>query len=203
MIGRCLAINTVIDEHRNISFINFGGIEESHIDAVLYAKPFFEIPVSRRYRTVITSSAGYPLDRNYYQTVKGMVGAIDILEPGGDMFIVSECTEGLGTKDYAESQKRLINLGIDRFLKETLKKDSASIDEWETVMQIKAMKKGRLHIYSEGLKEEEKMLTGIEVVSSLEGSILKSIKESGDRHIAVIPEGPYVIPVYRQDKKII
>lgn len=203
MVGRCLAINTVIDEQRNISFINFGGIEESHLDAVLYARPFFEIPVERRYRIVVTSGAGYPLDRNYYQTVKGMVGALDILEPGGDMFIASECSEGLGTTDYANSQKRLINLGIDGFLEEALKKGSASIDEWETVMQTKAMKKARLRIYSEGLTEEQGKLTGISVVPSLEGAILKRIEVTGDRHIAVIPEGPYVIPVHKPEKKTI
>ena len=35
-----------------------------------------------RFSTVVTSSAGYPLDKTYYQTVKGMVTCLGILEPG-------------------------------------------------------------------------------------------------------------------------
>lgn len=200
MIGRCLAINTVIDENRDISFINFGEIELSHLEAVKFARPYFEVPVQKRYNTVLTSSAGYPLDRNYYQTIKGMVGAMDILEEGGDMFVVSRCSEGLGSKDFAESQRKMIEKGIDRFVEEALKKEYASIDEWETFMQIKAMKKGIIHIFSEGLTEYERSLTGINVVTSIEEEIIRCIKEKKDNSIAVIPEGPYVIPVFRPDK---
>jgi len=197
MAGGSLALNTVIDEDRNLSFVNFGEIKQSHLDAVSFARPYFEIPVPRKYKTVITSAAGYPLDRNYYQTVKGMVGAADILAPGGDLFIVSECSEGLGTAEYAESQRRLINAGMDRFLEETSQKQYASIDEWESVMQVKAMKTGTIHLYSEGLTGEEHALTGVQRVQSLKEAVKKSAGTKNDTRVAVIPEGPYVIPLYR------
>lgn len=201
MVGGSLAINTVIDEDRNLSFVNFGSIEESHLAATSFARPYFEIPVNRRFNTVVTSAAGYPLDRNYYQTVKGMVGVSDILEKGCNLFIVSECSEGLGTQEYAESQAKLINMGMDRFLKETSQKKYASIDEWESVMQVKTMKTGTIHLYSECLSKDERALTGINMIESLSEAIEKSVKEKNDKHVAVIPEGPYVIPVYRPDNK--
>lgn len=197
MAGGGFALNTVIDEDRNLSFVNFGEIRQSHLDAVSFARPYFEIPVPRRYETVITSAAGYPLDRNYYQTVKGMVGAAGILAPGGDLFIVSECSEGLGTAEYAESQRRLISAGIDRFLEETSQKQYASIDEWESVMQAKAMKAGTIHLYSEGLTIEGHALTGVRRIRSLEEAVEECVAVKNDRRVAVIPEGPYVIPIYR------
>jgi nickel-dependent lactate racemase len=199
MAGGSLAINTVIDEDRNLSFVNFGEIVQSHLDAVSFARPYFEIPVPRKYQTVITSAAGYPLDRNYYQTVKGMVGAVGILAPGGDLFIVSECSEGLGTAEYTASQGRLIGLGMDRFLEETSQKQYASIDEWETVMQVKAMKIGTVHLYSDALTAEERSLTGVHVVRSIEEAVEESVRTKSDKRVAVIPEGPYVIPVYRPE----
>ena len=73
MVGKCLAVNTVIDEDRRISFVNFGEIEKSHLEAISFVRPYAEIPVKTRFKTVLTSSAGYPLDKTYYQTVKGMV----------------------------------------------------------------------------------------------------------------------------------
>jgi nickel-dependent lactate racemase len=201
MVGKSLALNTVIDEDRRLSFVNFGDIEESYLAAVDFARPYFEIPVSRKYNTVITSSAGYPLDRNYYQTVKGMVGVADIVEPGGNLFIVSECSEGLGTPEYAESQARMIHSGMERFLEETSERQFASIDEWESIMQIKAMKTGTVHLYSECLTKEEQALTGVKMVTSLTEAIQRSAEEKKDNRVAVVPEGPYVISLYRPGKR--
>jgi lactate racemase len=196
MVGKIMAFNTVIDEDRDLSFINFGALEESHLGAVGFARPYFEIPVSRKYKTVITSASGYPLDKTYYQTVKGMAGVVNILEARADVFIVSECPEGLGSKEYAESQTKLIQIGADAFLAETARKTSAAVDEWETVMQIKAMKQGKIHLFSEGLNREEKALTGVDVIDSLPEAIIRYVSEKDDKHLAVIPEGPYAIPVY-------
>jgi hypothetical protein len=125
-----------------------------------------------------------------------MIGVTDILEPEADIFIVSECSEGLGSKEYAESQARLIRLGMEAFLAETGRKQYADVDEWETVMQIKAMKVGRIHLFSEGLSKAEKDLTGVKVIESLSDAVINCLDGKADKHIAVVPEGPYAIPVY-------
>ena len=39
-----------------------------------------------------------------------MVGAIDILEPGGDLIIASECSEGMGSAEYVAAQRRLTRI---------------------------------------------------------------------------------------------
>ena len=76
----------------------------------------------------MTSSAGYPFDKTYYQAVKGMVGALDVLEPGGDLIIVSACSEGIGSPDYAEAQMCLANAGPEGFLRGILDKKYAAIE---------------------------------------------------------------------------
>ncbi len=95
LLGGALSLNTVIDEARRLAMVNFGEIVASHQQAVDFVRQYCEIDVPRRYSTVVTSAAGYPLDKTYYQTVKGMVGAMNILEPGGDLIIASECEEGM------------------------------------------------------------------------------------------------------------
>ncbi len=198
MAGECLAINVVVDEMRRISFVNFGDFEQSHLAAVSYMRPFAEIHMNKKFNTVITSGAGYPLDKNYYQTVKGMVAAMDILEKGGNLFIASECSEGIGSFEYKESQRKFITAGADMFMKEIMSKEHADIDEWETEMQLKPMQIGTVHIYSEGLSDTDKALTGAHIIESLEEAILESVEQSGNKGVAVIPEGPYVIPLFRQ-----
>lgn len=197
MLGGALALNTIIDEQRHLSFVNFGEIVESHLQAVETVRGFAEVPVPRRFKTVVTTAAGYPLDKTYYQTVKGMVGPIDILEPGGDLIIASACSEGMGSDEFVEAQRRLVAAGPDGFLAAISKKHFADIDEWQTQMQLKPMRRGRVHLYTDGLSEADRDLTGVETANNLRQVIEASLVASGDKRLAVIPEGPYVIPVYR------
>ena len=201
MVGGALALNTVIDEHRQLSMVTFGEIIESHAQAVNFVKSYTEVTVPQLFKTVVTSTAGYPLDKTYYQTVKGMVGAMDILEPGGNLIIASACDEGMGSDEFVEAQKRLISQGPDGFLAEIQKKSRADIDEWQTEMQLKPMRIGTIHLYTDGLSDEELVLTGVNIVTSVEDAIAQSVQQSGDNRIAVIPEGPYVIPSYRAEAK--
>ena len=108
MVGGAFALNTVIDDERRLCFVNFGEVVESHLAAVEFIRAAAEIEVGERFHTVVTSAAGYPLDTTYYQTVKGMVGALGILEPGGDLIVASACEQGFGSSEFAASQRRLV-----------------------------------------------------------------------------------------------
>jgi len=197
MIGGAYALNTVIDERRNLSFVNFGEIVESHVQTVAYIRRYAEVAVPRRFKTVVTSAAGYPLDRTYYQTVKGMVAPLEILEPGGRLIMASECGEGIGSTEYGDAQARLVDLGPDRFLDSLRAKRYADIDEWQSQMQVRTMTVGAIHLYSTGLPADQWRLTGVQRAETLEAAIAASVEQSGDHSIAVIPEGPYVVPQYR------
>ena len=59
-------------------------------------------------------------------------------------------------------------------------------------MQLKPMRVGRVQLYA-GLTATSG-LTGVEMVDSVERAIGESIARSGDPNVAVIPEGPYVVP---------
>jgi lactate racemase len=194
MLGGALALNTVLDEARNLSFINFGEIVASHAEAVAFVRNYAEVFVKQRFKTVVTSAAGYPLDRTYYQTVKGMVGPINILEPGGRLIVASECSEGLGSAAFVEAQRRLIKLGSAEFLRRILRKSHADLDEWQTQMQLKPMAVGTLQLFSTGLNPAQHALTGVVSIDSVRSAVCESVAVSGDPAVAVIPEGPYVIP---------
>ena len=151
--------------------------------------------IARQEVTVVTSAAGYPLDKTYYQTVKGMVATLDILEAGANLIVASECSEGMGSPEYVGAQRRLIALGPDGFLREIEKKRFADIDEWQTQMQLKPMRIGRIHLYCGG--PVDPMLTGVSSIDSVERAVQDSAREMRDPHVAVIPEGPYVIPYFQ------
>ncbi len=197
MLGGARAVNSVIDDERRIAFLNYGEVVASHEAAVRFAARYATVPVAERFSTVLTSAAGYPLDATYYQTVKGMVGPLEILEPGGDLIVASACSEGLGSVHYADAQRRLVENGPERFLDEISGKIHAAVDEWQTEMQLRPMRAGTVYLFTEGLAPEERALTGVRMTESLAGAVADSVARHRDNRIAVIPEGPYLVPVHR------
>jgi nickel-dependent lactate racemase len=195
MLGEVHAVNTVIDEDRDLVHVTFGDVIESHLDAVRFVSESVRVPVGRRFRTIVTSAAGHPLDKTYYQTVKGMVTPLDILEPGGTLLVASSCSEGFGSEHFRASQARLCALGPEAFLQSLLAKRFADIDEWQTEMQLKPMRAGRIQLYTTGLAGGDRSLTGVEMVDSIDDALARAVAASGDAEVAVVPEGPYVVPV--------
>jgi hypothetical protein len=125
-----------------------------------------------------------------------MVTPLDILAPGGTLIIASACSEGLGSAEFRASQARLVHLGPERFLATLAAKSLAEIDEWQTEMQLKPMRLGRVQLYTTGLDAEERRLTGVELVDQVDAAVRESIEHHADPAVAVIPEGPYVVPVH-------
>jgi nickel-dependent lactate racemase len=194
MLGDVYALNTVIDEDRDLVRVTFGEVIASHLAAVDFVREATEIKVPRKFKTIVTSCAGYPLDKTYYQTVKGMVTPLDILEPGGTLIVASECSEGLGSPEFRECQERLVQIGPDAFLQTLLRKNLADIDEWESEMLLKPLRGGRVELYSTGLSGDDRRLTGVGMIDSVDRAIGESLARTGDPDVAVIPEGPYVVP---------
>ncbi len=198
MVGDILAVNVIIDEQRDIVFVNAGEAVESHREAVVFARGICEVELPRQFSTVLTSAGGFPLDKTYYQTVKGMVSPLDILKPGGNVIIVSECSEGMGSDNFLEAQIWLAQSDPQSFIRRISKSGHQPIiDQWQTEKLVESLKKGEVFLFSENLTEEDWALTCVHRARSVEQSVRDSIEQSGDPHVAVIPEGPYVIPLYK------
>ncbi len=123
-----------------------------------------------------------------------MVTPLDILEPGGTLIVASECSEGIGSPEFREAQARLVKLGPEAFLQSLLQKKLADIDEWQSQKMLEPVRTGRVQLYSSGLLGDDRQLTGVDMVDSIDAAIGESLARSGDRDVAVIPEGPYVVP---------
>jgi lactate racemase len=195
-VGDVVSLNVVIDESRRIGFVSFGEVEASHLRAVAFMRKYAEVRIGRRFRTIVTTSAGYPLDKTYYQTVKGMVGVMDILQPGGTIVIASECSEGMGSPEFVEAQRLLCEVGPERFMTLLQGRDKALIDEWEAEMLLKPLRVGKIRFYTTGLTETDLKITFVQTASSVEEAVMASVREHGDPEVAVVPEGPYVIPLF-------
>ena len=200
LLPKVFAINTIIDENKKLCFVNFGDIKTSHDLCVLEAQKSSLVYVDRLYDLIITSSAGYPLDKTYYQTIKGIITPLEILKRQGKLIIFSECSEGFGSDEFFISQKKLFDLGIDKFTSCVRNGSIANVDEWQTVMLLKALKKYSVSGYLGDLPECYTKYTCINRVNDFNLFLKKLIQDETHsiNNIAIIPEGPYVIPRIEQ-----
>jgi lactate racemase len=129
--------------------------------------------------------------------VKGACAGAAILEPGGDLFVAARCAQGFGSREFRAAQERLCRSGKEAFRSLARRRERAEIDEWETVMLLKALDAGTLHVCSDGLDDDEQAITGGVPVRDLAAELGAVVERAKGRRLAVIPEGPYAAPRVR------
>jgi lactate racemase len=184
----------VIDEARRLAFVNAGECIASHAEAVAFARRSCELRVAEPYDLIVTSAAGTPLDATYYQTVKGMVTPLEALAEEGELIIASACSEGFGSPEFRAAQARLASLGRQAFHASLARKALADVDEWQSQMLLRALDAGRVHLHTDGLDAADLALTGVAACPDLQGFVDGFVARRGAARVALIPEGPYVVP---------
>ena len=149
----------------------------------------------RRFHTVVTSAAGYPLDKTYYQTVKGMVGPLDILEPGGDLIVASACAEGIGRSTMSRRSGAWWTWAPTASRRASRASSTPTSTSGRPRCSSSRCAVGRVRLYTDGLDTHDAALTGVERVTDLTSAIAESMARHRDPRVAFVPEGPYVVPV--------
>ena len=190
-------LNVSMDEDRRVTGVFAGELDQAHRYGVGHVDGMVVATVEEPVDIVVTSSAGYPLDTTFYQAVKGMVGVLDILREGGSIVIAAGCADGIGSAEFEGLLRKTTD--IDAFIDWIQKPGVFTIDQWEIEELVKALKKGRIYLYTEGLSDDDVRDCLVEPVPSVEAGIARAL----DRHgavatIAVVPRGPYVIPRVRR-----
>lgn len=186
-------LNVSMDEERRVTGVFAGELDQAHRHGVAHVDGMVVATVEEPVDVVVTSSAGYPLDTTFYQAVKGMVGVLDILKEGGSIVIAAGCADGIGSAEFEGLLRKTTD--IDAFIDRIQQPGVFTIDQWEIEELVKALKKGRVYLYTDGLRDDDVRDCLVEPVPSVEAGIAQAL----DRHgpgatIAVVPRGPYVIP---------
>jgi len=139
----------------------------------------------------ITSSAGYPLDLTFYQSIKGASVAQHVVKPGGRILLVAACEEGPGAPEFSELLKRYAR--AEQYLEETAEAE-VIIDQWQLDKLAMVVRKAELLFYVPGLPADYyPTLWGRAFTSAAEAVDALTADLEPGATIAVIPEGPYVL----------
>jgi nickel-dependent lactate racemase len=196
-VGVDFIANAALDWRQQVARVSTGDLEVAWLDCVQFVQRRAQVAVPRRFDIVITSNGGYPLDRNYYQAVKGLVAAARIVRPGGIIILAAECRDGLGSDDFRRNLRALMAMGsVDAYLSYISEEAHWTIDQWEVEMLAKVLRRvSSVFLYSPGISREDLSVTLAQGIASLEEGLHEARARLGENAtVAVMPEGPYLIP---------
>lgn len=193
MAGCDFIVNVTLDAERRITSVVAGDMELAFLEGVQFIENVVKAEVPDLCDIVVTSAAGYPLDTTFYQTVKGMTGALPIVKQGGTIIIAASLTEGIGSQEFQSLFRE--HASLPAFMQRILGKDYFVMDQWQLEEMAKVCRKARVKIVSDGIPAETLNRLFVEAAPSVEQAVADSLADYGpEARIAVIPKGPYVLP---------
>jgi len=152
---------------------------------------YLEQPVD----AVITTGGGYPLDMTFYQCIKGITAAENMVRPGGRILMAGACSEGVGSAEFSEMMTRY---GSDGEFLQGIEGVPVTVDQWQLEKLALVTRRNEVLYAVPGLPQEYRnKVWGRAFVHPQEAvEALCAGLDSGAR-IAVVPEGPYVLAQVR------
>jgi nickel-dependent lactate racemase len=193
MVAPDLILDVTLDENNAMTGVFAGELEQAWRTGVEFAARHVRAETPSAADIVVTTCAGYPLDATFYQAVKGMVGALPAVKPGGTIVIASECAEGVGSPDFAHALDTTDDL--EAFVEHISQPGIFVPEEWEVEELAKAARHARIICVASGIPAETLARCFVTPASSVEEGVRMAIERHGpDATLIAIPRGPYVIP---------
>jgi len=187
-------VNVTQTEDHQLTGVFSGNMKKAHLAGVEFVKNTVMVPVDRPFDIVVSTAGGFPLDISMYQSVKGIAVSGNIVKEGGDIILVSECIEGLPAYGEYGDIMRLAH-SPEKLLTMLHEPGFFMQDQWDAQIQAQLCTHTTLHIYSEGLNDQEiQQVFGIPC-HSIEDTLEELlIKHGPEARFGVLPAGPLTIP---------
>ncbi len=190
LAGIDFLVNVTLDSKKRVTGIFSGHPARAFEKGVAFCKKCVTVSTRKAFDVVLTSGGGAPLDRNFYQAVKGIVGALPAVKKGGSIIIASGCRDGLGSGDFAGLLDGFKN--PKDFIRKISAKGFFRLDQWQVEELAKAMKKAEIKIFSEGLPAGFN-IPGLTRIPDIDAELRKAKELNPRLKLGVIPNGPYVL----------
>lgn len=191
MANPTFLINVVVDDEQRIVSAFAGNWVTAHRAACELVDRMYGVPVTEKTPLVIASAGGYPKDMNFYQTVKTLCNALEVVEDKGTVILVSKSGEGFGSEDT----ERLI-AGYETMLeRETALRENFSIGAFIGYLYVESGEK--LHLIAVTDIPQERFGTAkIHAVKTLDEALALARELNGgkDLRATLMPHGANTLP---------
>ncbi len=137
LVGVDFLVNVAITHDRQIAGIYAGDLDEAFLKGCHDVATWTSAQVDEPFDFVVTSAGGFPLDKNFYQTIKGMCTALPALKKNAPLLMLSACDE-VGEPDFVKLYDRFGN-DWRAFLNHIETSGDTDKDQWEYQMQTRVL----------------------------------------------------------------
>ena len=184
-------MDVVLTRERGIAAVFAGEPVATHAAGMQWVTDATMQRLDQPVDAVITTSAGYPLDLTFYQCIKGVTAASQIVKDGGRILLFGASNEGAGAREFREMLMRFAT--AQDFLDGTATAP-VTIDQWQLEKLALAVKKAKIFYCVPGLPAEQRSALWGPAFDDADAALQAFYADlpCGSR-VAVIPEGPYVL----------
>jgi len=185
-------VNVLLNKQRQITHVIAGDPIKAHERGCEIERDIAGVKVAHKVDITITTNSGAPLDLDFYQTCKGIDTASQITRDGGIIIIASSCSAGVGPEEF-----RALHAAVSS-PKEVLQKIRRAEPigvQWENQILARTQMKNDIYLVSslEDSVVKDMMITPIHTIE--EGLEKAFMALGSDAEVAIIPEGPLVLPL--------
>jgi nickel-dependent lactate racemase len=170
-----------------------------HAAAIELAREVAMAPVDEPFDVVVTTGAGFPLDQNLYQSVKGMSAAHQVVRPGGMIVCAAECSDGF--PNHGSYRDVLTSAGSPQELVDLIAARKHAVpDQWQVQIQARIQATSRVVMHTSFLSDDELAAAHLAQTSDIEATVAEEVQRLGpEARVCVLPEGPQTIPYLRTE----
>jgi nickel-dependent lactate racemase len=194
-VGRVdFALDVVLNRDQHIVAAFGGPVLEMHEVARAASQRLAMQPVPAAFDVVVTTNAGFPLDQNLYQAVKGMSAGMTVVKPGGTIVCAAECRDGF--PDHGSYREVLASEPSPEALLATIAARERTVpDQWQVQVQAKVQSHARVVMHTSYLSPGDLAAAHLGHTDDVGETVLAALHEAGPQaRVCVLPEGPQTIP---------
>ncbi|MFC1982221.1 nickel-dependent lactate racemase [Chloroflexota bacterium] len=185
-------VNVLLNKKRDITHVVAGDLAEAHEQGCLIEKRIAGAKVNHKVDIAITTNSGAPLDLDFYQTCKGIDTASQIARDGGVIIIASSCSTGVGPDEF-----RTLHASVNspKEVLQKIRREEPIGVQWQNQILARIQSRNDIYLISE-LDERTVKDMMVTPMCTIEEGLRKAFEVLGDdAEIAIIPEGPLVLPL--------
>ncbi len=184
-------VDVSLTRDRKIAAVFAGQPEAAHRAGVHWVSRAILQEIEKPFDAVITTGAGYPLDMTFYQSIKGITAAAQIVKTGGKILLFGACDEGVGAPEFT---RMVCEHKSDTEFLRSIEGVPVTIDQWQLEKLALATQKADVSYCVPGVPEQ--------FIAGLWGPGFRNPAEAlrtwfaelpANSRVAIVPEGPYVL----------
>jgi len=176
--GVSFACDVVLNRRHEVVAAFAGELFSMHQAAVKLARDISTCEAPGRFDVVVTSNAGFPLDQNLYQCVKGISAAAQVVKPQGSIVLAAECRDGF--PEHGEFRRLLEAASSPQELLASLERREATVpDQWQAQVLAKVLLGARVGVYTNNLSASDLKTAFLEPVEDLSSAVAREMARAG------------------------